>query len=266
MAGAIRVGIGGWTFPPWRGAFYPKGLRQKDELAYASRKLTAIEVNGTYYSGFSPATFAKWAAETPEGFVFSLKASRFCTNRRVLADAGESIDRFFGQGIAELGDRLGPISWQFANTKKFDRDDFAAFLDLLPASLAGRALKHSVEVRHDSFREAAFVDLCRERGVAICVADHQVYPLIADITADFIYVRLMRGREDTPTCYELGALDAWEGRLRSWTDGGAPVDLPLVAPAPTPERRDRDVFAFFISGGKPRAPAGAMALIERLCA
>ncbi|HEY5290278.1 MAG TPA: DUF72 domain-containing protein [Caulobacteraceae bacterium] len=264
MAGAIRVGIGGWTFPPWRGEFYPKDVRQKDELAYASRKLTAIEVNGTYYSGFSPATFAKWAAQTPDGFVFSLKASRFCTNRRVLAEAGESVGRFFAQGIAELGDRLGPISWQFANTKKFDRDDFAAFLDLLPALLAGRGLRHSVEVRHDSFRDTKFVDLCRERGVAICAADHEVYPLIADVTADFVYARLMRGREETPTCYEPGALDAWAGRLRAWAEGGAPDDLPLVAPAPRTERRARDVFAFFISGGKPRAPAGAMAMIERL--
>jgi uncharacterized protein YecE (DUF72 family) len=264
MAGVIRVGIGGWTFAPWRGDFYPKEVRQKDELAWASRKLTAIEVNGTYYSGFSPATFAKWAAETPDGFVFSLKASRFCTNRKLLADAGESVGRFFAQGIAELGDRLGPISWQFANSKKFDRDDFAAFLDLLPATLAGRNLRHSVEVRHETFRDERFVDLCRERGVAICAADHEVYPMIPDVTADFVYVRLMRGREETPTCYEPGDLDAWAGRLRAWADGGAPDDLAPSHPAATLERADRDVFAFFISGGKPRAPAGAMAMIERL--
>jgi uncharacterized protein YecE (DUF72 family) len=264
MAGAIRIGIGGWTFPPWRGTFYPKGVRHRDELAYASRRLTAIEINGTFYSTHSPETFAKWAAETPEGFVFSIKASRFCTNRRVLSEAGEAVGRFFAQGLAELGDRLGPISWQFANTKQFNRDDFTAFLDLLPADLAGRRLRHSVEVRHESFKDAGFVDLCRERGVAICLADHEVYPMIPDVTADFVYARLMRGQDDIETCYAPPDLDMWAARLRTWADGGAPQDLAAVVPAITSARRDRDVFAFLISGGKPRAPAGAMALIDRL--
>src|SRR5258708_15642261 len=143
MAGKIRVGVGGWTFPPWRGVFYPEGHRQKDELAFASRHLTAIEINGTYYSGFSPATFSKWASETPPGFIFSLKASRFCTNRRVLAEAGESIRRFFAQGIGELGDRLGPILWQFIATKKVDADDMAAVLDLPPPPPTGPPLRHT---------------------------------------------------------------------------------------------------------------------------
>ncbi len=246
MAGVIRVGIGGWTFPPWRGSFYPSDVRQKDELAFASRALTAIEVNGTYYSGFSPATFAKWAAETPEGFVFSLKASRFCTNRKILATAGESIGKFFAQGIGELGDRLGPINWQLANTKKFDPDDVAAFLDLLPPALDGRRLRHVVEARHESFVDPRFVDLCRARGVAICLADHETYPMIDETTADFIYARLMRGKEENEACYPAADLDAWAVRLRAMAEGGA------------------DVLAFFISGGKPRAPAGAMAMIERL--
>lgn len=239
MAGAIRVGIGGWTFAPWRGAFYPDDLKQKDELAWASRHLTAIEINGTYYSGFKPATFAGWAAQAPAGFVFSVKGSRFCTNRRVLADGAESVRRFFAQGIFELGEKLGPILWQFMATKRFDRDDFAGFLDLLPAER-----RHVVEVRHDSFKDARFVDLCRERGVAICLADHGVYPMIDEATADFVYARLMRGQDDTLTCYPPAEIAAWAERFKAW--------------AP------RDVFAFFIGGGKVRAPAGAMALMEKV--
>ena len=246
MAGKIRAGIGGWTFAPWRGVFYPKGTRQADELNYASRKLTAIEINGTYYSSQKPETFAKWAADTPDGFVFSLKASRFCTNRRVLAEAGESIERFFGQGVGELGDRLGPILWQFMPTKQFARDDFAAFLDLLPRKLGGRALRHCVEVRHATFQDAAFVDLCREHGVAICLADHPTYPLIEEMTADFVYARLMQGADDIETCYGAADLDAWAARFKALAATG------------------RDVFAYFISSGKVRAPAGAMALIERI--
>jgi uncharacterized protein YecE (DUF72 family) len=262
MAGAIRIGVGGWTFPPWREGFYPSDVKQKDELAWASRQLTAIEINGTYYSSQSPATFAKWARETPDGFVFSLKASRFCTNRKVLADGGPSIDKFMAQGIGELGDRLGPILWQLANSKKFDPDDFAGFLDLLPDALDGRPLRHCVEARHASFVDARFVELCRARGVAVCVADHEVYPMIADVTADFVYARLMRGRDETPTCYEPADLDAWAAHLAAFAAGGAPEDLPRVGAAA--EARERDVFAFLISGGKPRAPAGAMALIDRV--
>jgi uncharacterized protein YecE (DUF72 family) len=234
----------------------------KDELAYASRHLTAIEINSTYYSSQKPETFARWASQTPEGFVFTLKASRFCTNRRVLAEAGEAIGRFFAQGIEELGDRLGPVLWQLAKFKQFDADDFAAFLELLPAELGGRPLRHCVEARHASFADVRFVELCRARGVAICLADHEVYPLIADVSADFVYARLMRGRDETPTCYEPADLDAWASRLVTFAEGGAPEDLPQVA-AVAPAR-SRDVFAFLISGGKARAPAGAMALIERV--
>lgn len=264
MAGRIRAGIGGWTFEPWRGVFYPPGTRQADELAFASRHMTAIEINGTYYSSQKPETFAKWAAQTPEGFVFAVKASRFCTNRRVLADGGESVARFLGQGLVELGDKLGPILWQFMATKKFEPDDFAAFLDLLPLSLRGLPLRHCVEVRHASFADPAFVALCRKRGVAICVSESPQWPLIADVTADFVYARLMRGSDDIETGYVAADLDAWAGRLRAWAGGGAPADLPLISPDPRPTRSDRDVFAFFISAGKIRAPAAAAALIERL--
>ena len=264
MAGTIRAGIGGWTFEPWRGVFYPPGTRQADELTFASRHVTAIEINGTYYSSQKPETFAKWAAQTPEGFVFALKASRFCTNRRVLAEARESVARFLGQGLVELGDRLGPILWQFMATKKFDAGDFAAFVDLLPPSLEGLSLRHCVEARHASFADPAFVALCRARGVAICCSQSPDWPLIADVTADFVYARLMRGSDDIETGYGAADLDAWADRLRAWAGGGAPDDLPLLSPDHPPARTARDVFAFFISAGKVRAPAAAMSLIERL--
>ncbi|MFN3512037.1 MAG: DUF72 domain-containing protein [Phenylobacterium sp.] len=262
-AGVIRSGIGGWNFEPWRGVFYPKGLKQADELAYASRHLTAIEINSTYYSSQKPESFAKWRAATPEGFVFSLKASRFCTNRRVLAEAGESVGKFLSQGIVELGDRLGPILWQFMATKKFDPDDFAAFLDLLPPKLEGLPLRHCVEVRHASFSDPAFVALCRERGVAICLADHEVHPMIPDITADFIYARLMRGVDEIETAYPAEELGTWAERFRAYARGEVPGDLkPLDRTGPP--AGPRDVFAYFIHEGKVRAPAAAQALLARL--
>ena len=264
MAGTIRVGIGGWTFEPWRGVFYPEGLAQKRELEFASRHVTAIEINATYYSSQKPESFAKWAAQAPEGFVFSLKASRFCTNRRVLAESAESIGRFLGQGLVQLGDKLGPILWQFMATKRFDADDFAAFLELLPATVGGLPLRHCVEVRHASFADPAFVALCRKYGVAICLSESPAWPLIADPTADFVYARLMQGRDDIETGYEAADLDAWAGRLRAHAAGSTPQDLALVAPERPAPGKDRDVFAFFISAGKVRAPAAAMALIEKL--
>jgi len=264
MAGTIRAGIGGWTFEPWRGVFYPKGLRQADELSYAAERLTAIEVNGTYYSSQKPESFAKWAASTPQGFVFSLKASRFCTNRKVLAEAGPSIEKFLTQGLTELGDRLGPIVWQFMATKKFDADDFSAFLKLLPASQDGLPLRHVVEVRHPSFVDPAFVTLCRSHGVAICLAHHAEFPQIADVTSDFVYARLIKGSDDIETCYPPDEIDAWADRFRTYASGGAPGDLAFADPANPAPKAERDVFAFFISEGKVRAPAGAMALIERV--
>ena len=260
--GEIRIGIGGWTFEPWRGVFFPAKWPIKRELEYAASKLTAIEVNGTYYSSQKPATFAAWGKAVPDGFVFALKASRFCTNRKVLADAGESIARFTGQGIVELGDRLGPILWQFMATKKFDPDDFGAFLKLLPASQDGVALRHAVQVRHDSFCVPEFVALARTAGVAIVYADSVDYPAIADIGGEFVYARLEAAVEDEPTGYGAAALDRWAEAARIWASGGAPDGLPYVAgPAPV---APRETFIFFINGAKVRAPAGAMALIERV--
>lgn len=260
--GAIRTGVGGWTFEPWRGVFYPEGLRQADELAYAASKLKTIEINGTYYSSFKPDSWAKWAAAAPDGFRFSVKASRFSTNRKVLADGAESVQRFLGQGLTELGDKLGPILWQFANTKTFDPGDFEGFLKLLPDSQDGLALRHVLEVRHDSFACEAFVDLARKYGCAICLADHGTYPLICDVTADLVYARLQTGSDDIETAYDEAGLALWAKRLATFAAGGAPDDLPMLAKAAAAQ--PRDVYAYIIHEGKVRAPAGAIALQARV--
>ena len=241
----VRVGIGGWTFKPWRGSFYPDGLVQKRELEYASRAVTSIEINGTYYSSFKPETWAKWRDDTPDGFVFAVKASRFCTNRKVLADAGDSVDRFVSQGLSELGDKLGPINWQLAPTKVFDADDVAGFLALLPRAVNGVALRHALEVRHPSFDCAAFVDLAREHGVAIVVAEDERFPRIDQPTADFTYARLMITREDEDAGVDRDDLDALAKQARAWATRG-------------------DAFVYLISGAKVRNPAAAQALIARL--
>ncbi len=262
MTGRIRVGVGGWTFEPWRGVFYPEGLAQKRELEYASRQLTSIEINGTYYGSQKPESFAKWRDETPDDFVFAVKGPRFATNRRVLADAGESIERFFKSGVMELGDKLGPVNWQFMATKKFDPDDFAGFLALLPASVEGRAVRHAVEVRHASFAAPDFVALARDHGVAVITAGDSDFPQIADATAPFVYARIMGSRDDAEGGYAPADLDAWAARARLWADGGTPDDLAThAAPAETTER---EVFLYVISGAKQHNPAAAMALIERL--
>jgi len=260
----IRVGVGGWTFEPWRGVFYPDTLKQKDELGYMSRQLRAIEINGTYYSTFKPDSWRKWRDETPDGFVFTVKGSRFTTNRKVLAEAGESLGRFFDQGISELGDKLGPVFWQFANSKKFDPDDFGAFLELLPKSVDGVPLRHAVEVRHDSFCTPEFPALLRKHNIANVYADHATYPEIADVTADFVYARLQTGSDDIDTAYAPKDLDRWAGRLKTWAAGGEPEDLPKVDPGFLPLAKPRDVFAFIIHEGKVRAPHGAVALQGRV--
>ena len=259
----IRVGIGGWVFKPWRGEFYPEGLPQARELDYASRKLTAIEINGTFYSTQKPESFRKWAAETPDDFVFSLKAPRFATHRRVLAEAGELIERFFSSGVTELKGKLGPILWQFHPGKKFEPDDFAAFLALLPRRLDGKPVRHAVEVRHESFLAPAFITLLREFSVAPVLVESDKHPVIADVTSDFVYARLQRTSEKEKTGYSSRALDAWANRAQTFADGSAPDDLATIAQT-SPEPARRDVFIYMISGAKVRAPAAAMALIERL--
>src|SRR5262245_45731279 len=259
----IRVGIGGWVFAPWRGEFYPKGLPQARELEPASSKLTSIEINGTFYRTQKPDSFRKWAQETPDDFVFSLKGPQFATNRRVLGEAGESIERFFKSGVLELKSKLGPILWQMAPTKKFDPEDFEAFLALLPRELDGRAIRHVVEVRQQSFLTPAFIVLLRKFSVAPVLVESDKHPLIADVTSDFVYARLQKTSEKEKTGYAPKALDLWAKRARTWADGGTPDDLPAIA-GPAPAKTKRDVFIYMISGAKVRAPAAAMALIERV--
>ncbi|HLY45399.1 MAG TPA: DUF72 domain-containing protein [Stellaceae bacterium] len=245
-SGAIRIGIGGWVYPPWRGSFYPAGLRQAEELAYASRRVGAIEINGTFYRIQTPASFKKWHDETPADFMFSLKGPRFLTHRGELASAAPYTQRFFDSGFLELGQKLGPILWQFAPTTQFDAADFAAFLDLLPGELGGRALRHVVEVRHPSFRTPSFIDLLRERRIAVAQVDDATHPAFAELTADFAYLRLRRCAEKEDTGYPPAALDQWAARLKGWSGEG------------------RDCFLYFINGAKIRAPAAAQALIGRL--
>ena len=245
MEGKTYIGIGGWTFEPWRGVFYPEGLTQKRELEYASRKLTSIEINGTYYSTFRPESWAKWRDETPEGFVFAVKASRFCTNRKKLADGAESIGKFIGQGLHELKDRLGPINWQFMETKKFDPEDIEGFLKLLPTEVKGVPLRHALEVRSPTFKDPRFYDLARKHKVAVVFADDDDFPQIDEPTADFTYARLMRTQEDVPTGFAPAEIDRWSKQAKTWAKRG-------------------DAFVYVISGAKVRNPAAAQALISRV--
>jgi len=264
MTGQIRVGIGGWTFEPWRGTFYPGDLAQKRELEYASRQVTAIEINGTYYGSQKPESFAKWHDETPDDFVFSMKATRFATNKKVLSEAGESVERFIKSGITELKKKLGPINWQFMPTKKFDPADFEGFLKLLPKSHDGHALRHVVEVRHDSFKVPEFTDLLRAYGVAVVYTDKPDFPSIPDVTAPFVYARLQNASESEETGYSSQAIAKWAERARSWASGAEPDDLERVGAAAPKQPDGRDVFVFMINGFKPKAPAAAKTLIGKL--
>ena len=263
MAGKAHVGVGGWTYEPWRDNFYPKGLPHARELEYAAQHLTSIEINGTFYGTQKRASWIKWGKSVPENFVFAVKASRFCTNRRLLAEGAESVAKFVDQGIAELGPKLGPILWQFPATKKFEPDDFGAFLGLLPKEQEGVSLRHAIEPRHESFVCPEFVGLARKHGCAIVFADHAEYPAIADPTAPFAYARLQKSRADVPTGYADAELDRWADVVRDWTEGKAPADLPYAAGKPDAASA-RDAFVFFISGAKERNPAAARALIGRL--
>ena len=245
-AGTIRVGIGGWDYAPWRETFYPPKHPKAKQLDYASRQVTAIEVNATYFKLRSPDLFARWRDATPDGFKFAIKASRFCTNRKLLGEGREGIARFLGQGIAELGDKLGPILWQFMATKRFDPEDFAAFLALLPKVEAGVPLTHVLEPRHESFRTPAFVEMARAAGAGIVLADSPDYPCFDEVSGPVAYARLQDSRSDEPAGYAPERLDHWTECARGWAASG------------------RDAYLFFIGGAKERAPAAAAALLERL--
>ena len=239
----IRVGIGGWTYPPWRGGFYPDKLPQRQELEYASRQLGAIEINATFYGRQSVKSWESWGKTAPDGFQFAIKGSRFCVMRSRLCEGAEGIGNFFAQGFSALGPKLGPILWQFAARRKFDRDDIAGFIDLLPEKLDAVPLRHAIEPRHESFRDGKFFDLCRARNIAVVFEDSDEYPRIESDTADFAYARLQRMREEIPTGYDDEALSSFADR---WSND------------------DRDAYIFMINGAKVRAPAAALALQDRL--
>ena len=242
----VRIGIGGWTYEPWRGVFYPDGLVQRRELEYAAQHLTAIEINATFYGRQKPASWRKWGEAAPDGFQFTVKASRYSTARKVLAEGADSIEKFLNQGFTELGDKLGPILWQFAPTKHFERDDFARFLHLIPDSQDGVALRHALEIRHESFADPTFFELARTRNMAVVFADSDEYPCIDEATADFSYARLQRTEESVETGYDDKTLDAWADKTRGWSKGG------------------RDAYVFFIAGAKVRNPTAARMLIKRM--
>ncbi|GAA0240655.1 DUF72 domain-containing protein [Rhodanobacter caeni] len=261
--GQIRVGVGGWVYAPWRDNFYPADLLRRQELDYASRHLRAIEVNGTYYGAQKPATYAKWAEATPPGFVFSLKAPRYITESRPLANSGKGVDSFIYGGIEEMGDRLGPILWQLPPSRKFDPDDLGAFLQALPRVLNGRPLRHVLEVRNPGFLCPAYVELARQHAIPTVFTDSPKFPSLADLTGDFVYARLMRSAEDIATGYAAAALDQWAAHVRAWAAGHDIDALPHVG-ATQPAGPPREVFVFFISSAKLRNPAAAMALQERV--
>lgn len=246
--GKVHVGIGGWSYDLWRETFYPKGVSKARELEYVGQHLTGTEINATFYGRQKPASFAKWRDTVPDGFRFALKGSRYCTNRKNLAEAGESVTNFVEQGLVELGDKLGPINWQLAATKRFDPDEIAAFLDLLPEQHGGLRLRHAIEPRHESFNDPAFLALVRKAGVAVVLADSAEYPAFEEAAeaGPFIYARLQNARSEIEQGYPDAELDHWRKRAEDWSDAG------------------RDVFLFFINGAKERAPAAAMALIGRL--
>jgi uncharacterized protein YecE (DUF72 family) len=260
--GRVRVGVGGWDFDPWRESFYPLKLAKTKQLGHMAARLTAIEINATYYKLQKPELFERWAKAVPEDFRFAVKGSRFCSNRKVLSEAAESVERFCGQGLSELGGKLGPILWQFMATKRFEPDDFRAFLALLPSKVGGVKLRHAVEPRHESFRDPAFVAMARKAGVAIVFADSDEFPCIADLSGDLVYARLQRSREEESAGYSAAELDRWAEVAKAWARGESPARFPYLGKAPRP--RAREAYLFFISGAKVRNPAAAEALIGRL--
>jgi uncharacterized protein YecE (DUF72 family) len=260
----VRVGIGGWSYEPWREMFYPATVAKKDELAYASRQVTAIEINSTFYRLQKADVFAKWRDSTPESFVFSVKAPRFVAQRRTLADAGPSVEKFLSSGVLELGAKLGPILWQLSPAQAFDAVDLEAFLKLLPHEAGSLRLRHVLEVRHRSFASAEFVALARTHRCAIAFTDDPAYPSIADATSDIIYARLRCSASHVVTGYSVEALASWAHRAQVWSNGDEPDDLPRLEKKPAASAGSREVFIYFINGAKERAPAAAMELLRQL--
>jgi uncharacterized protein YecE (DUF72 family) len=262
--GEIRIGIGGWSYEPWRKTFYPADITQTRELEYASRQVTAIEINGTFYRLQKPPVFAKWHDSTPESFLFSIKAPRFIVQRKDLTSAGSAIERFLSSGITELKSKLGPILWQLADTKVFDPKEIDDFLAFLPATAGALTLRHALEVRHASFLNREFLDIARKRDVAVVYEDDATHPGLADLTSTFVYARLRRCSASCATGYSLAALKQWSQHAQLWASGKEPADLPRMTAAPKTASPPRDVFIYFINGAKERAPAAAQKLISLL--
>ena len=286
---AIRIGISGWRYAPWRGVFYPPDLPQRRELEYAARRFDSVEINGSFYSLQTPASYAQWREATPPGFVFAVKGPRYLTHMLKLREVEKPLANFFASGLLRLGDRLGPILWQLPPFLRFDAERLAAFFALLPrdleqalalarrrdsARMRGRSalaieanlpLRHALEVRHESFRDPAFVALLRAHGIGLVVANTAGrWPLLEDVTADFVYIRLHGDQELYVSGYDDAALDAWAVRIRAWARGAAPADARLAGDAPTPRRRTRDVYCYFDNDAKVRAPFDAIELMRKL--
>ncbi len=284
----VRVGISGWNYPGWRGEFYPRGLAQRRELEYAAQRLTSIEINGTFYSLQRPESFESWRDQTPDDFVFAVKASRFITHMKRLLDSETTLPNFFGQGVLALGPKLGPILWQLPPTMAYDPDRLDAFCTRLPRTTtaaaelaerhderldgrswtmtdAERPIRHAVEVRHPSFRDSAFIELLRRHDIALVVADAAgSWPALEDVTAEFVYLRLHGAEELYTSGYDADALDAWAAKIRRWVAGETPTGERTVGTPGDRSARGRDVFAYFDNDAKVRAPFDAMALAERL--
>lgn len=284
----VRIGISGWRYAPWRGDFYPEGLAQKRELAFAARAVGSIEINGSFYALQTPERYADWAAQTPEDFVFSVKAPRFITHVRRLRDIEAPLANFMASGLLRLGPRLGALLWQFPPSFRFDAERFEAFLAQLPhdgeqaLALAhqceprmhregyldlapGTRLRHAVEIRHESFRSPAFIELLRRHGVALVVADTAgKWPLLEDLTADFVYLRLHGDVELYSSGYTARALRRWKQRIQAWAEGSQADDARLIVPGAPPRRASRDIYCYFDNDQKVHAPYDARRLLEKL--
>ena len=281
----VRIGISGWRYKGWRGVFYPEGLAQRRELEYASRVFDSIEINGTFYSLQRPRSFEQWAAETPDDFLFALKGGRFITHMLKLRNVESALANYFASGVLALGAKMGPVLWQFPPQMRYDRERFESFFRLLPRStraaarlakqcderMLGRAVlkakvdlpvRHCVEIRHESFAAPEFIDLLREHGIGLVVADTVEWPLLMDATADFVYCRLHGSEQLYVSGYEDAALDVWAARVRTWAAGGTPQGR--CAGAECAEAAERDVYVYFDNDAKVRAPFDAQGLRARV--
>ena len=288
MAGKVRIGVSGWRYAPWRGNFYPKGLPQARELAYAAHKFSSIELNGSFYSLQRPSNYAQWAQQTPPGFVFAVKGSRYITHMLRLRNIDAALANFFASGLFELGAKLGPFLWQFPPNMQFDRARFESFFKMLPRTTnaaaelalgrdrrlkgreslqpaANRRLRHAIEVRHQSFVDPAFIALLRKYRIAWVVADTpRPWPLFEDVTADFIYIRLHGATELYKSRYTPEQLDGWAECIAAWASGSQPRGARLISPEPAPERQSRDVYCYFDNTDKLHAPDNARELMRKL--